>query len=222
MRLLTQLHSATLALLLIAIPGCADSAMTETHAEIVLLGKIQKTEPGATRDSFIRELENVPQFRRSFYERWIFIHTSFDAFKGWSDNGYDPSQSQLPRDVQLLAATDYGKSDIDNGGFHQFFYNHTGTFAPEMIEWFTRAGFPEVVSAIKEAMAIFGNEFPRSQSERQRILATLTGADGSESNPFSLIDAHFYSALDDRALYDEAANRWLRETCGISSLTDTY
>lgn len=222
MRLLTKLLVATFALLFIAISSCTEPVVSETNREVVLLGQIQQAEPGPTRDNYILELEDVPPFRRSFYQRWFFIHTSFDAFRGWSDNGYDSSQSKLPREVQLLAATDYGKSDIENGGFYQFFYNHTGTFAPEMIEWFARAGFPEAASAIKDAIAIFGNEFPRSQSERQRTLATLTGVDGSDSNPFALIDARFYSTLDDRALYDEAANRWLRETCGISSLTDTY
>lgn len=196
--------------------------MTETNREVVLLGQIQQTEPGPTRDNYIRELENVPPFRRSFYERWVFIHMSFGAFRGWSDNGYDPSQSLFPRDVQLLAATDYGKSDIENGGFHQFFYNHTGTYAPEMFEWFTRAGFPEAASTVKDAMAVFGEQFPRSQSERQRFLSTFSEDDRSDWDPFFLIDDRFYSALDDGAAYKEAADHWLRETCGISSLTDTY
>ncbi len=141
--------------------------MIETNREVVLLGQIQRTEPGPIRDSYIRELEKVPPFRRSFFERWIFIHMSFDSFRGWSDSGYDPSLSPFPRDVQLLAATDYGKSDIENGGFHQFFYNHTGNFAPEMVEWFTRAGFSKAALAVSDAMAVFGKEFPRSQSERQ-------------------------------------------------------
>ena len=222
MRLHTRLVAATFALLFIVIPGCAEPVVTETNREVVLLDQIQQTEPGPTRDNYIRELEKVPTFRRSFFQRWFFIHTSFDDFRGWTDNGYDPSQSLLPRDVQLLGATDYGKSDIENGGFHQFFYNHTGTYAPEMIEWLTRAGFPEAASTVKDAMAVFGQEFPRSQSERQRFLSTFSGNDQSDRDPFFLINDRFYSALDDVAAYEDAANQWLRETCGISSLTDNY
>lgn len=221
MRMFPKLLATTLALLLSVIPGCVKPVVTEMNREVVLLGQIQQTEPGPIRDNFIRELETVPPFRRSFFERWLFIHTSFGAFKGWSDSGYDPSQSLLPRDVQLLAAADYGKSDIDNGGFHQFFYNPTGTYAPEMIEWFTRAGLPEAASAVKDAVAVFGQDFPRSQSERQRFLLTFSGDDRSDWDPFFRIDDRFYSALDDDAAYTEAANKWLRETCGISSLADT-
>lgn len=108
-------------------------------------------------------------------------------------------------------------ADINNGGFHQFFTNSTGVFAPEMIEWFERAELPKAAAIVREAVAVFGPDFPRSQEKRQEFLARFPGETREEFDPFVTLDDRFYDALADTT-FDDACDRWLREVCGIDDL----
>ena len=190
-------------------------------AELELIERIRAATRAEERSRLISELDQLPVKFHPFYSRWIAINDA-DPFRCWSDTGYDPSLSDCPRDIQLLDATSYGKADIDNGGFHQFFSNGTGVFAPEMIEWFERAGLAETASIMKKATAVFGNPFPRSQAVRRRFLASFDGATRADWDPFFQLDDRFYSSLPyDKKVFDAAADRWLREVCGIKNLHDT-
>jgi hypothetical protein len=188
-----------------------------------LLGAIQKTPPGPERDALIEELEQAPVHYRTFYDRWLFVHNVSPYWDCWSDAGYDPTQSKFPRDIQLLAATNYGKSDIDNGGLHQFFGNGTGTFAPEMQEWFERAGLSESGAVIAEAMTIFGPDFQRSHQLRRDFLDQFREESRwqprEEYDPFIALDSRFYAATPND-VFDAAANAWLKDVCGIRRLRD--
>ncbi len=64
-----------------------------------------------------------------FYEEWQRKHDVY-PYDCWTDDGYDPSRSNVARDIQLLAGMDYGKSDIDNGVFRQFFHKGMGFLRP--------------------------------------------------------------------------------------------
>lgn len=186
-----------------------------------LLGLIREAPSGPDRVALINELENAPVDTRTFYERWLFIHEVAPFWDCWSDDGYNPLNSKFPRDIQLLAAAGYGKADIDNGGFHQFFRNGTGVFAPELAEWFERAGLSQSATLVRDAMAVFGDKFPRSQDERREFLAKFKGESRAEWDPFYQMDSCFYEIATDQA-FDLAANHWLRNVCGITRLQDGY
>jgi hypothetical protein len=204
----------------VLIAGCTGpDAMRDESEEVRLLRLIKKTPPGPERNLLIAELENVTIDRRTFYERWLYVHDVDPFWDCWSDTGYDPSRSKFSRDVQLLAAASYGKSDIDNGGFHQFFSNGTGVFAPEMAEWFERSGLNEAAKAVRDAIAVFGRDFPRSRHARQAFLAKFEGESREEWDPFRAMNERFYESATNRA-FDEAANEWLRQECGIRRLLD--
>ena len=200
--------------------GFGDAFSTE---EVNLINRIKAAHSQGDRDELIAELERTPVKRLPFHSRWALINdVSSSSYIGWTETGYDPSQSHIPRDIQLLAAVEYGKSDIENGGFHQFFTNGTGVFAPEMIEWFERTGFPETASLMKQAVAKFGDVFPRSQSERLKFLEQFSGDSQAEWDPFHELNEPFYDSVSRRDdLYDAAADKWLRETCGITDLRQT-
>ena len=201
--------------------GCGGTDEVENKkAEQILLSKIRTMTTGEERDQLIKELESAPEQFRTFYKRWLFIHDVSPFWDCWSDNGYDPSKSQFERDIQILAATAYGKSDIDNGGFHQFFGNGTGVFAPEMAEWLDRSGLTDAANVVQDAIDKFGPTFPRSQSKRQEFLARIPGDSRKEWDPFRELDNRFYDATEDEQ-FDAAANEWLRQTCGIQGLLDT-
>ena len=146
--------------------------------ELVLIERIRAAPSAEERSRLISELEKLPVKFHPFYSRWIAINDA-DPFHCWTDNGYNPSLSDCPRDIQILDATDYGKSDIDNGGFHQFFSNSTGVFAPEMIEWFDTQDSPRprqscdrqlpcsvIISRVRKP--IEENSWPRSTGPRER------------------------------------------------------
>jgi Domain of unknown function (DUF4375) len=157
-----------------------------------------------------------------FHEQWRAQHDVY-PFECWTDDGYDPTRSPIPRDIQLLSAMDYGKSDIDNGGFHQFFNNGTGVFALEMVEWCDRSGLNDVADVIRCAMkTLTVSAYPRSQEHRQRMLAQFPiDGDREQWDPFCRLDDKFDELLSNNgARYDDAADRWLRETCGIAQLDD--
>lgn len=189
--------------------------------ELNLIDRIKAAQSESERDELISELERMPVKFHPFHSRWILINDAH-SYSGWTESGYDPSLSEIPRDIQLLVAVGYGKSDIENGGFHQFFNNGTGVLAPEMIEWFERAGFPETAAVMKQAVAKFGAEFPRSQSERVELLEKIPGDTKAEWDPFHELDEPFYESVSRKDdLYDAAADKWLRETCGVLDLRST-
>jgi hypothetical protein len=185
--------------------------------EYALISRIEAAETEAERNRLIADLERMPVRIYPFHSRWMLIN-DIQPFECWREDGYDPSRSEVPRDIQLLWATSYGKSDIDNGGFHQFFTNSTGDFAPEMVEWFDRAGLKDTAEIVRTAMAVFGDTYPRSQTARQQFLQTFEGESRAEWDPFAAMDEPFYDSLH---VFDEAADRWLRETCGVKNLHQT-
>ena len=193
---------------------------TPLGKELQLIMQIQTCKSEAERKRLIKKLDKVPVKIYPFHHRWLLIN-DVQPFHCWGDNGYSPELNAFPRDVQILAATCYGKSDISNGGLHQFYSNGTGIFAPEMIEWFERAGLPEAAAILKESTLVFGDAFPRSQDARNAILSQFEGETRPEWDPFFEMDDSFYESMPYKEhVFDAAADRWLREVCGIQSLED--
>ncbi|MEM7476569.1 MAG: DUF4375 domain-containing protein [Planctomycetota bacterium] len=186
--------------------------------EFQLIQKIGISEDESERKQLIDQLASVPERIYPFYSRWLIIN-DVQPFDCWTDDRYDSSLSDFPRDIQILAATKYGKSDIDNGGFHQFFSNGTGAFAPEMLEWFERSELTDAAEVLRKAMAVFGDDFPRSQAARNEVLSKFQGHSREQRDPFYKMDDEFYASLPyERKTFEKAANRWLREVCGVTSL----
>ena len=215
-----RLSSFGLVLFVLVVLGCQRTReMKAESQEALLFRRIQNLPPGNERDLLIDELEKTPDNMRLFYATWISIHDD-GKFAGWTDDGYDSSLSKSPRDIQLLTATYYGKLDIENGGFHQFFGNTTGVFAPEMVEWFERSGMVESARIVREAINVFGTRFPRSQHERKSFLDKYKVATREEWDPFYEMNEMFYAATKDEA-FQTKANHWLRDVCNIKRLRDT-
>jgi len=191
-----------------------------TSDEYDLLNQIRKAPTAAKRTELISDLEQVPIDIYPFHHRWLLIN-EVEPFACWNDAGYDHTRSTVPRDVQLLWAASYGKADIDNGGFHQFFTNWTGIFAPEMVEWFERAGLLDAARVTREALAVFGDDYSRSQEERQTFLDKFKVSEEDDwdrelDDPFYDLDRRFVSS----EAFDKAADEWLRSVCGIQNLHD--
>lgn len=186
-------------------------------AEYEQIERIRAAKDPKDRERQIAKLEAMPERIHCFHSRWLNIY-DVDCSECWTDAGYDPSRSSIPRDIQILDATAYGVADIDNGGFHQFFSNSTGVFAPEMVEFFERSKNPEAAARIRKAMAFFGEKFPRSREERQRIIAAYKGDAQEALDPSTPSDEQVESDEPDDWRMNELGDRWLREICGIKDL----
>jgi len=115
---------------------------------------------------------------------------------------------QISVSQQNLLASHWCKSEVCNGGFHQFFMNPTGLLSPEAADAFSNIGLPETAAIVRQAMAFFGPEFPRDQHVRQAALEAVKGESRAQWDPFFSLDDRFYASLDDRGGYEAIANQY--------------
>ena len=126
--------------------------------------------------------------------------------------------SLAPPPVRDLFAAHFCESEVSNGGFHQFFTNPTGVLAPEAHQAFERVGFQATAAVLADAMAFFGDPYPREQEVRTARLEVISGKTREEWDPFLRLDelfyktlgpqhAPFFKALDSYALSEEGRRR---------------
>jgi Domain of unknown function (DUF4375) len=99
---------------------------------------------------------------------------------------------RVPRRAGLLYAGNWCVSEVDNGGFLQFFWNTTGILAPEALECLEAVGAEGAAQALADAMRHFGRSYPREREVRLRLL----GGDSLEypkHSPFISEDNAFYN-----------------------------
>jgi Domain of unknown function (DUF4375) len=111
------------------------------------------------------------------------------------DSFLSRSQKVPPRVLHLYAAH-WCRSEVDNGGFYQLFYNTTGLLAPEAVTGFRAIGLLEWSVLLSEAMAYFGDPYPRDRSVRLKGLPEAEGRERKEWDPFAALDDRFYRCSD--------------------------
>ena len=62
------------------------------------------------------------------------------------------------------------ESEVNNGGFHQFFFNSSGGRCQETPNALRQIGAPHTASVVEQAMALFENKLPTNMQERRRFL----------------------------------------------------
>ncbi len=96
-------------------------------------------------------------------------------------------EGTTPGQRAVYACTWY-RSEVDNGGHSQFFYNSTGAIWPEAREGFRLLGAAEHGKILEGALSIFGASPPsRVRSTRIAQLERITG-----DSPFDSLDTAFY------------------------------
>jgi hypothetical protein len=64
-----------------------------------------------------------------------------------------------------------------NGSTHQYFFNSSGTMAPQLAEVLDRIGLPDHAAGIREGMAMFPTPYPRDTDARRDVMAGFTEAE---------------------------------------------
>ena len=111
---------------------------------------------------------------------------------------------------RILFAAHWCQSEINNGGFEQFFSNSTGVLAPEGVQAFRTIGMPQTAALIEQAMAVFGPAYLRDRDEREDALEAIWEAAGDdEAEPFGNLDDLFFDLVE-------------TENGGFRSAADSY
>lgn len=87
------------------------------------------------------------------------------------------------------------EGEVNNGGFHQFFYNSTGNETAEIIQALETIGARKVAEIVKKAAAKFpGGMPPKDRTQRQNLL--LDKVDPAIT-VFTELNNEFYAYPDD-------------------------
>jgi hypothetical protein len=96
--------------------------------------------------------------------------------------------------AQITDLIDELEAEVNNGGFHQFFYNSAGDNTVETIQALQAIGALHMADILRRAAAKFpGGMPPRERFARQDILLELF----PDSARFEELDNEFYAYPDD-------------------------
>ena len=122
---------------------------------------------------------------------------------------FDREYSKLDHRQQVLLATHWAHAELQNGGFEQFFSNSTGLLAPQAEAGFRALGMPNTAAAIADAIALFGNRYPRDRNERDEVLDALIPDDEPEPEVFEDLEDRLFEFIDsENGGYVAAANQF--------------
>lgn len=110
----------------------------------------------------------------------------------------------IPTPTQVRALIDDLEGDVNNGGFHQFFFNSAGDRTAQVLQALKAIGAHHTAGILERACSKFpGGAPPSDRFERQGVLDVIA----PECDEFASEDADFYAYQDDLAALVEAYGR---------------
>ena len=95
---------------------------------------------------------------------------------------------------EIVDLVDALEGEVNNGGFHQFFYNNAGGNTMETIRGLEAIGAVKVADILKRAAAMFpGGMPPKDRFARQGVLL----ATFPDARSFEVLNDEFYAYLED-------------------------
>jgi hypothetical protein len=115
---------------------------------------------------------------------------------------YEHCLRGFSRQQRILYALLWYRSEVSNGGHHQFFFNSTGIVWPDALAALEELKLGEAVAILTEANRRMGGTPSRDRDKRQEQL--------ERSNPeFDDLDKRLY-ALDDKVNIDSIMTKYIR------------
>ena len=112
---------------------------------------------------------------------------------GADDEDVPQRLAKLSFPEQTLIALDAFSSEFENGGIHQFFFNSTGAFAPEVLAGLRALNLTQQAQLFERAMKTFPSPYPRDRDKRAASYLGHRDLEGFESELAELTD-EFYAA----------------------------
>ncbi|MBT8180277.1 MAG: DMP19 family protein [Eudoraea sp.] len=90
-------------------------------------------------------------------------------------SSYQDDMDKLNSSQRVLVIVENLEREINNGGFHQFYWNSSGDFANETVEVLYKIGAENTAKIVKRANSEFPNGIvPTDQDKRGKILDTIS------------------------------------------------
>ncbi|MEM9832832.1 MAG: DUF4375 domain-containing protein [Bacteroidota bacterium] len=116
--------------------------------------------------------------------------------------------SSLPEGRKAIYSTYVVESEVNNGGFNQFYFNSSSQFAEIAVEGFAHIGVLELAELMRKANATYIHEYDKITEEQD---GTLEGFSRSyEDNPLGKYDDEFYK-LDEADSLNTLQVKFIRE-----------
>jgi hypothetical protein len=95
---------------------------------------------------------------------------------------------------EITVLVDALEGEVNNGGFHQFFYNNAGDNTMETIQALETIGATKAADIVKRAAGMFPNRIPpKDRFARQDVLIE----NFPQAASFATLDEEFYAYPDD-------------------------
>lgn len=108
-----------------------------------------------------------------------------------SDEGVHGALIKLPETERNLIAMDAFNLEFENGGIHQFFFNSTGAFAPDVYTAMLALGLTQQAQLLKRGMDLFATPYPRNRAARIASYHGGRDVEGFESELSDLTEAFY-------------------------------
>jgi hypothetical protein len=93
---------------------------------------------------------------------------------------------------RAIYALDWTTLEVNNGGWHQFFWNSSGGLTDEAIAGAELIGADDNAAILRDAAAIFaGGQVPQDRAERQRVLDALPESEADRV--FGALEERWYA-----------------------------
>ena len=125
---------------------------------------------------------NYPATYGTYYDQFNF----YDGRKEWEE-----SIATIPEPAVHLFCVHWLHLEVSNGGFEQYFWNSTGTTAPEALAGYQAIGMPDVVDVVRAAMDRLQTPYPCEESDREDLLS-----DENLEFDFDDLDRRFFDLAD--------------------------
>ena len=145
---------------------------------------------------------------------WNFVEPVWDSLVQWDDvREFTSVFERTAVPSRTLFAAHWLKSEVDNGGFYQFYWNTTGILAPEAADAFVTIGMSASAQVIRQSIAWFPSPYPRDRSRRIALLDRYAAENPGRRHPFDLLDERFYELVESEVGgFVEAANEFARQS----------
>ncbi len=107
----------------------------------------------------------------------------------------EPDLNALNEYERTIFVTQALESEVNNGGFIQFFDNACGALAKEIVPAFKRIGAKKTASICQKALKALGQELPEDWEERRALLDRIV--DDRVGEILEACDEAFYEYPDD-------------------------
>jgi Domain of unknown function (DUF4375) len=98
----------------------------------------------------------------------------------WEALDAEANLAPLPQAHADLIVTEIFVAESLNGSVHQFFFNSSGTLAPQVRDALQRMGLPDHAAAIERGMAVYPAPYPRDTEARRAVMRGFTEAQDNE------------------------------------------